>query len=204
MALRAQPASTDTRDRLLKAAKREFALRGYKGASLRQICASAGVTTGALYFFFKNKEDLFRTVVEPVMEPLVQMLSASVDHEVPLSARTPVVDGARDVPEVARNFLELCAKHDDVVKIMTRDRDNPVMELLVSEVAAELADEIHAGLIVPRAGRAVVEDRFVADWLAGTCVRSVIQIIGAEGTFEDSCRRMGVVFNFILTGISGL
>lgn len=204
MALHAQPASTDTRDRLLKEAKREFALRGYKGASLRQICASAGVTTGALYFFFKNKEDLFRTVVAPVMEPLVQMVQSSVDHEVPLSARTPVVDGVRDVPEVARNFLELCAENDDVVKIMTRDRDNPVMELLVNEAAAELANEIYEGLVVPRKGRAVVEDRFVADWLAGTCVRSVIQIIGAEGTFEDSCRRMGVVFNFILTGISGL
>ncbi len=204
MALHAQPASTDTRDRLLKEAKREFALRGYKGASLRQICASAGVTTGALYFFFKNKEDLFRTVVAPVMEPLVQMVLSSVDHEVPLSVRTPVVDGVRDVPEVARNFLELCAENDDVVKIMTRDRDNPVMELLVNEAAAELANEIYEGLVVPRKGRAVVEDRFVADWLAGTCVRSVIQIIGAEGTFEDSCRRMGVVFNFILAGISGL
>ncbi len=204
MALHAQPASTDTRDRLLKAAKREFALRGYKGASLRQICASAGVTTGALYFFFKNKEDLFRTVVAPVMEPLVQMVLSSADHEVPLSVRTPVVNGVRDVPEVARNFLELCAENDDVVKIMTRDRDNPVMELLVNEAAAELANEIYEGLVVPRKGRAVVEDRFVADWLAGTCVRSVIQIIGAEGTFEDSCRRMGVVFNFILAGISGL
>lgn len=204
MALHAHPASTDTRDRLLKAAMREFALRGYKGASLRQICASAGVTTGALYFFFKNKEDLFRTVVEPVMKPLVQMLLSSINHDFPLSSSTPVVNGKREVPEVARDFLELCAEHEDVVKIMTRDRDNPVMGLLVSEAAVDLANEIHEGLVIPRAGRGAVEDRFVADWLAGTCVRSVIQIVGAEGTPEDSLRRMGVVFNFILAGISGL
>ena len=203
MALHAQPASTDTRDRLLKAAMREFALRGYKGASLRQICASAGVTTGALYFFFKNKEDLFRTVVAPVMEPLAQMLASSVDHEAPLSRS---LEGRREkeVPEAARDFLELCAEQSDVVKIMTRDKDNPVMEILVSEVAADLANKIHEGLLVPKAGREAVEDKFVANWLAGTCVRSVIQIIGEEGTFEDSCRRMGVVFNFILAGISGL
>ena len=200
MALHAQPASTDTRDRLLKAAMREFALRGYKGASLRQICASAGVTTGALYFFFKNKEDLFRTVVAPVMEPLAQMLASSVDHEAPLSRS---LEGRREkeVPEAARDFLELCAEQSDVVKIMTRDKDNPVMEILVSEVAADLANKIHEGLLVPKAGREAVEDKFVANWLAGTCVRSVIQIISAEGTFEDSCRRMATVFNFILAGL---
>ena len=200
MALHAQPASTDTRDRLLKAAMREFALRGYKGASLRQICASAGVTTGALYFFFKNKEDLFRTVVAPVMEPLAQMLASSVDHEAPLS-RSLEVRREKEVPEAARDFLELCAEQSDVVKIMTRDKDNPVMEILVSEVAADLANKIHEGLLVPKAGREAVEDKFVASWLAGTCVRSVIQIIGAEGTFEDSCRRMATVFNFILAGL---
>lgn len=38
-------------------------------ASLRNICKDAGVTTGTLYFFFKDKNDLFRGVVGgPMME----------------------------------------------------------------------------------------------------------------------------------------
>lgn len=204
MATHAQPAGMETRDRLLKAASREFATRGYKGASLRQICASAGVTTGALYFFFKSKEDLFRIVVAPVVEPLGQMLAAAVEHRAQ-EVEEPVAEHvSRDIPEAAERFLALCADQEDVVKIMTRDRDNPVMELLVSEVACDLASIIRERLLVPREGRRVVEDAFLSDWLAGVCVRSVIQIIGAEGTFEDSCRRMRVVYNFILSGMGEL
>ena len=49
----------ETREKLLEGAMAEFSENGYMKASLRKICADAGVTTGALYFFFKNKNDLF-------------------------------------------------------------------------------------------------------------------------------------------------
>lgn len=54
----------ETKERLLISAKKEFVEKGYLQASLRNICKNAGVTTGALYFFFQDKEDLFAAVVE--------------------------------------------------------------------------------------------------------------------------------------------
>ena len=44
-----------TKERLLQSGKEEFLQHGFQNASLRRICANAGVTTGALYFFFRNK-----------------------------------------------------------------------------------------------------------------------------------------------------
>ena len=41
---------------IIRAGKQEFLKYGYKGASLRNICKQAGVTTGAFYFQFENKE----------------------------------------------------------------------------------------------------------------------------------------------------
>ena len=55
----------ETREKLLKSALAEFSEKGYMKASLRKICADAGVTTGALYFFFRNKNDLFAAIVDP-------------------------------------------------------------------------------------------------------------------------------------------
>ena len=46
----------EKRKLLIEAAKKEFLEKGYNKASLRNICAKAGMTTGALYFFFDNKE----------------------------------------------------------------------------------------------------------------------------------------------------
>ena len=54
----------ETKSRLLASAKQEFMEKGYLQASLRNICKNAGVTTGALYFFFQDKEDLFASLVE--------------------------------------------------------------------------------------------------------------------------------------------
>ena len=45
---RTKEESADTRRALIAAATLEFAERGYQGASLRSICATAHVTTGAL------------------------------------------------------------------------------------------------------------------------------------------------------------
>lgn len=68
-------ADRETKEKLLASAKTEFMEKGYAKASLRKICANAGVTTGALYFFFKDKEDLFRSIVEKPLRDLLEMMS---------------------------------------------------------------------------------------------------------------------------------
>jgi AcrR family transcriptional regulator len=52
-------AREETRRRLLGAAARVFAQKGFAGASLEEIAELAGYTTGALYYHFPNKEQLF-------------------------------------------------------------------------------------------------------------------------------------------------
>jgi AcrR family transcriptional regulator len=48
-----------TRKQLLAAAARVFAQKGFGGASLEEIAELAGYTTGALYYNFSGKEQLF-------------------------------------------------------------------------------------------------------------------------------------------------
>jgi len=61
-----------TRERLLQAASREIYRSGFQSASLDTILASAGVTKGALYYHFKNKEALGYAVVEEIISPDVR------------------------------------------------------------------------------------------------------------------------------------
>ena len=71
----------DVRAVLLKTATEEFLKKGYKGASVRTICSGAGVTTGALYFFFQNKKDLFENIVKDTYRRLLEMLRQSSESE---------------------------------------------------------------------------------------------------------------------------
>ncbi|MFJ9447640.1 ScbR family autoregulator-binding transcription factor [Kitasatospora sp. NPDC101235] len=57
-----QERSERTRGRLVEAGAALFDRRGYAGATLGEIAATAGVTKGALYFHFASKEELARAV----------------------------------------------------------------------------------------------------------------------------------------------
>ncbi len=59
---------------LMVSAKAHFLESGYEKASLRKICSSAGVTTGALYFSFANKEALFDALVGPTLQKLDKVI----------------------------------------------------------------------------------------------------------------------------------
>ena len=54
----------DRPQELLEAALRVFASQGYRNARLEQVAAAAGVTKGALYHYFRNKEELLLRVLE--------------------------------------------------------------------------------------------------------------------------------------------
>jgi AcrR family transcriptional regulator len=53
-----------TRQELLEAATRVFAARGFGGASIDDVAAEAGYTSGAIYANFAGKEDLFLSAFE--------------------------------------------------------------------------------------------------------------------------------------------
>jgi len=66
---RAAPKSRgeEARLRILEAAIEEFAARGYRGASTRQLAESAGVNLGALTYYFGGKPNLYRAALDHVI-----------------------------------------------------------------------------------------------------------------------------------------
>lgn len=68
--MKKQTASLETKERLQQCALQEFMEKGYLKASLRNICKQAGVTTGALYFFFEDKDALFVSLVSGLLQEI--------------------------------------------------------------------------------------------------------------------------------------
>jgi AcrR family transcriptional regulator len=55
-----------TRRNLVAAARELFGQKGYAATSVDEVVRHAGVTKGAMYHHFRDKDDLFRAVVEEV------------------------------------------------------------------------------------------------------------------------------------------
>ncbi|MEZ5963986.1 MAG: TetR/AcrR family transcriptional regulator [Planctomycetota bacterium] len=66
----ARPKDPTLRERIVRAAAREFARLGVRGASVAHIGRQAGVTKGGVYFHFHSKEDLFLAVVDALRADL--------------------------------------------------------------------------------------------------------------------------------------
>jgi AcrR family transcriptional regulator len=60
--------SRDTRDEILDVATDLFIELGYDKTSLREIAERVGVTKAALYYHFASKEEIFRTLLQPILD----------------------------------------------------------------------------------------------------------------------------------------
>lgn len=94
-------------------------------ASLRNICRNAGVITGALYFFFEDKEDLFESLTKETVNGIYQVMQAHYQDESEMMGNgmlfTPDLEERNDDLEVARMVIHQMYLHrDDVLLLLTK------------------------------------------------------------------------------------
>ncbi len=74
-------------ERILRAASACFGRYGFKRTSMNDIAESAGISRGALYLLFQNKEDIFRTLCEYLHGEAIVRAKAALQSEVGFSER---------------------------------------------------------------------------------------------------------------------
>jgi AcrR family transcriptional regulator len=83
-----------TRAKLVEAAAQVIAEEGYERTSLEQVAARAGMTRGAIYGNFRNKEDLFLAVVAAKWQPIIPPLPEGSGAAPPLASLADAVVAA--------------------------------------------------------------------------------------------------------------
>jgi len=99
----------NVKERLLDAGIRLFAEKGYASTSVREITARAGVTKPVLYYYYKNKEGLFRAIMDTATEMQQALLKEILE--------TPGTTLAR-LQYFYRRFYEEVLKNRDFFKMI--------------------------------------------------------------------------------------
>jgi AcrR family transcriptional regulator len=98
---------------ILNASARVFARKGYFQANIADICKSARVSNGALYKYFKNKQDLYLTIFDYIVDTLREELFGprlAASESVRDTIRHLFLDLVRLVgqhPEMAAIYMEI-------------------------------------------------------------------------------------------------
>ena len=202
--------SKETIEKLLLSAKKEFIEKGYMKASLRNICRDAGVTTGALYFFFQDKEDLYAKVVgKPLMELQTVLKSHMLEEISELKDYVPgrPVDIEEDM-EAAAKIVKLLFKYKDEYELLITKSQGSRFENIVDETADELNKhyvELFAGMKGYSSKRQMTaEDKFAVHFMAHDQVDIFIHLLTHCRDEKEALRQLKGMFAYIIGGWFGV
>jgi AcrR family transcriptional regulator len=140
----------DLREALLKAALAALGEVGLEQLSLRGVARRAGVTTGAPYHHFADKEALVAALATQGFERLERSLRRALTH----AGSSP----ARRLEAVCRAYLTFATKHADVYTLMfsaALSRASPQSTLLAASLRPFA---LLAGAVEARTGRKHPQD----------------------------------------------
>jgi AcrR family transcriptional regulator len=105
---------TQTRDRLIDSALKLFSLRGFDGASTREIAAAAGMNAPALQYYFDNKQGLYDACGEQIGAEVWTRIGATVMHAERLLAAgaddAELIEACCDIQVTTAGFLSSVSK----------------------------------------------------------------------------------------------
>lgn len=102
----------ESKKKILAAAIKVFSSSGYANANMRMIAKASGLSIGSLYLYFRNKEDLFLTLIKSRLDAILDLGREILDKN--------------DTPEktlrifVSRH-LDFAKKHKELLLIQGRE-----------------------------------------------------------------------------------
>lgn len=193
----------ETKEKLLVSAEHEFMEKGYQGASLRNICKNAGVTTGALYFFFKDKDDIFASLVAPVLGSIRTMMEAHMQQElqeVKGELQEGQDDFSDDVYASQRIIHELYHNYDRVQLLLTKSQGSSLAGCIDEFVAfTEKNYRMLADAQAKVCGVAAPDD-YTIHWMAHMQIDAFVHLLTHEPDEEKAVAHLGDILKYLLAG----
>jgi TetR/AcrR family fatty acid metabolism transcriptional regulator len=188
----------DKRERILAAAERIFAQRGFFHARVSEIAREAGVADGTIYLYFKSKDELLISLFESRMERVVVSLGAAIESAGP-SARDRLVafldtyaHMVVDNPALAEVLTVELRQSSKFMKEYQSRQFGDFLRLLAGLVSdGQEAGEFARELPAPVVARAIfgMLDELALAWLLG------------RGEKFDILRAAGHVGSLVLQGL---
>ncbi len=156
-------AAGDKRERILRAAVKVFARKGFYASRVSEIAKAAGVADGTIYLYFKSKDELLTSLFEDRITRLLDVLRREIEA-VPsgpdrvrriIEFQLGLLEGERDLAEVITVNLRQSTR---LLKQYATKRFTEYLDLM----AHVIADAQHAGEL-----RTDVSPRIVARALFG-------------------------------------
>ena len=195
-----------TKEKLLLAARQEFLEKGYRNASLRSICKESGVTTGALYFFFQDKNDLFRELVEAPLQMLIGVMQEHFNDEMQdILVQKNVEGNSEEDLSQAKAVLEIIYNHFESFDLLLMKSEGSAYEKIVDQFIS-VAEKHYRTMadIMSEIKKCNRVDDYMIHWIAHLQVSAFAQLIEHRVPRQEAMRQMENMTKFMQNGWLGM
>lgn len=186
--------------RLLTAAIRIFAAKGYAGASTREICQAAGANVAAIHYYFGGKQGLYQAVLAKPVQDVVSLIPcAAAGAPLPpmeealrqfyTAFLTPLSRGGDEFADLRRvslrEMVEPTQAFADVLQQSIAPEHQGLVELLMQHCGADAPDDALHHLAFALV--AIVENY----WMSLDCMRLLAPgLLASPEAYEQLIARL--------------
>lgn len=183
---------------LIEAAKKEFKEKGYNKASLRSICAKAGVTTGALYFFFENKAELFSAIVDQPIKGLKKLLMEHFQEDREYMQHLDSMENMEmDHSDLSDMLVEYIYSNYDSLMLLLTSSENTVYENCIDELVTLTENSMP---IMLSGLKGYTYDEYMSHWMSHITVDAFLNVIKHETDMEQAKLKLRKIMNYLIEG----
>jgi Transcriptional regulator len=196
----------ETKLKLLASAKKEFMEKGYMQASLRTICKEAGVTTGALYFFFQDKEDLFASLVEIPLNKLFEIMNHHYAQEITQAEKGLIMtQDFSDDFEAAKQIIHYIFQYQEECRLILIKSQGSRFEHAIDKFV-EITEKHYRILfdqIAEQIGREKADD-FIIHWMAHMHIDIFVHMLTHEESEQAAQQHVEKIIKYLISGSFGM
>lgn len=199
----------ETKEKLLISAKQEFLKNGFEKASLRTICKNVGLTTGALYFFFENKEDIFEYLVKDVAIKFKNLIYAFAQKE-KVEYQSALNDGKAKVShsdiDHEKDMMKYLYANKDEFVLLTMKAQGSIYEGYYHEMIQQLEQlfgeffQLYHSKEITNLKTTQHAIHYMVSWR----IHSYLEILKSNLTLEEALIQAEIIANYAVGGFENV
>jgi AcrR family transcriptional regulator len=191
-------------DQIIEAAQMRFALYGFEKTTMKEIAADVNMSKGSLYYYFPDKENLYKAIVRREHELFIRAISSEIERTAEPAAALKKIIHIRQ--EVFKRMINLGRTRMDAF---------PEIHIFMKETTADLRKqekEIILGILtagiekgVFKIGNPEEAADLLLDLLKGlrmVMLKGISSFYELNGEYEQMAKKTDLLVNIFIKGIS--
>lgn len=193
----------EIRNKIIEAAVKEFYLNGYEKASMRTIAKAAGISVSNTYNYYKSKELLFESIIEPVFQQVKSLFRRSLQQSASQELKSDIVRTFTD--DITNTFIQMDARQRQLLIILAEKSAGTRYEKAKEEMVTLLRMHFAEALRKSSPATQIEENQgYILNIIAANYVDGLLRIIKEFRSQPWAVENLRTLLTYHLNGIKAL